>query len=305
MKRKNQHPHAGGDQRARTRHQVAQAKPLGREANPANGAEPRHQPGNVKPAQRRAVAGIDEPSRASAQKADIGARMRDAQHGRRAIPKAAIVVCAEIRSAVGTKIPVRDGAEVEAVAEFLQHREGLLAESVAPGKIGIRAMAEAVLDAACQLAQLRALERHRQIAWVGVVGGNCLDKGRVHPGVKMRADRRPAVACGGAQRRDRRCVRGDRVVDHIDGANAVPVKDLLKPPEFAQMRDAFAVPVKGFRPVELLLRVHNRQQYGASIAPEIDRMLRWVHVTGLAKTSKIWARNTATPRSISPKVRSN
>src|SRR5581483_8977400 len=115
--------------------------------------------------------------------------MRDAQDGRHAIPKAAVVVCAEIRPPVGTKISVRDGAEVEAVAEFLQHRQRALTESVTPGKIGVWTMAEALLDAAGQLVKLRALERQRQIARVRVVGGNCLDKGRVHPGVKVGADR--------------------------------------------------------------------------------------------------------------------
>lgn len=282
MKGKDQHPDAGGDQRARTRHQVAQAKPLGRQADPANGAEARQDAGNVEPAQRFAVAGIDEPSCAPAQKADIGARMRDAQDGRRAVPKAAVVVGAEIRAAVGAKIPVGDGAEVEAVVQLLQHRERPLAEPVASGKIGVRTTAEALLDAACQLAELGALERRRQIARVGVVGGNRLGKGRVHPRVKMGADRRPAVACGRAQRRDRRRVRSDRVVDHVRGANAVPVEDLLEPAEFAQMRDARAVPVEGFRPVELLLRVDDRQQHRGGVGREIDRMSGRVHVTGLA-----------------------
>src|SRR5581483_10659542 len=66
VKGKNQHSDDGSDQRARTRNQVAEAKPFGCETNPANGAEACEHAGNVKPAQGHAVARFDEPSCASA-----------------------------------------------------------------------------------------------------------------------------------------------------------------------------------------------------------------------------------------------
>ena len=147
MKRKDQHPDPRGDKRVCAGHQITKGKAFGGEPNSANGAEMRQNARNVEPAHRRISPDIDKPSCASAQETDIGARMRDAQDRRRTLPKAATVIRTEIRPSVGTKITLSDGAEIQAIPEFLKDRQRPLAKSVTAGKVGHGTVTEALFDA--------------------------------------------------------------------------------------------------------------------------------------------------------------
>jgi len=122
----------------------------------------------------------------------------------------------------------------------------------------------------------------------------------------VRPDRRPPGACDGVQRRNRCSVRSHRIVDHIDGRNIVPAEDLVNALNFTQMCHTLAMPIEGFRPIELFLSMNNRQQHRSSIGLEIDNACRLIHVGNLVrKISYIRARSAVTPCSINAKVCSN
>lgn len=122
VKRKDQHPDPGSDQRLRAGDQIAQGKAFGGESNPANRAKARQGARSMESAHRSISTDVDKPSRVPTQKTDIGARMRNAQDRRRAVPETIAVIRSEIRSPVGTEVTQSDGAEIQAITEILEYR---------------------------------------------------------------------------------------------------------------------------------------------------------------------------------------
>ena len=81
--------------------------------------------------------------------------------------------------------------------------------------------------------------------------------------MEVRADEGAAVREQGAKRLDPRPLRGDRIIDGVDRADAPALANRLDALDPAQVADPDGIPVEGTEPVELLLRVDDDHEGGA------------------------------------------
>src|SRR5580704_3465719 len=111
--------------------------------------------------------------------------MRNAQDGRRALPKAAVIQGPEVRSAIAAKVTHGHAAEIHAVLKFPQDGQRALAKAIAPGEIGFRPLAEVSLDLRRQCTQLVFLEFARKVAGIGIVSADSFGKRRIDPWMQV------------------------------------------------------------------------------------------------------------------------
>ncbi len=173
-------------------------------------------------------------------------------------------------------------------------RGAVAPQAIATGTIRTRRTPKCRFDRAPQGIEFRTFQRFGQIARKAVETIDRFVMRRIDPRVQLDADFGPAVRDRLAQNSVQPRVAGDRIIDEIDRRDPRIFAERLKSRDARHMRQAMAIPLERFLPVEFFLGVDSHDKARAKARRKSHHISQTRHRPNIGANSRLAIRISQT-----------